>query len=72
VDANRAWRCRFHEAVDQLPGEEREVLRLVFYHRWSQPQIAELFQADERKLRRGWRSAGLQLRRLVGAELPQP
>jgi RNA polymerase sigma factor (sigma-70 family) len=63
--------CRFHEAVDQLPAEEREVLGLVFYHGWTQAQIAELFQVDERTIRRRWQSACMQLHRLVGAELPQ-
>ena len=64
--------CRFHEAVEQLPTEEREVLGLVFYHGWTQVQIAELFQVDERTIRRRWQSVCLQLHRLVGAELPQP
>ena len=63
--------CRFHEAVDDLPTEEREVMGLVFYHGWTQVQIAELFQVDERTVRRRWQSACLQLHRLVGAELPQ-
>src|SRR5438067_421874 len=27
---------RFHEAVDELPIEEREVVGLVFYHGWTQ------------------------------------
>src|SRR5262245_59718355 len=40
--------CRFHEAVDELPLEEREVVGLAFYHSWTQGQIAELFQVDER------------------------
>jgi RNA polymerase sigma-70 factor (ECF subfamily) len=64
------WR-RFHEAVDQLPTEEREVMGLVFYHGWTQIQIAELFQVDERTIRRRWQSACLQLNRLMGDELPQ-
>ncbi len=64
--------CRFHEAVDRLPAEEREVLGLVFYHGWTQAKIAELFQVDERTIRRRWQSACLHLHRLVGAELPQP
>jgi RNA polymerase sigma-70 factor (ECF subfamily) len=70
-DADRDLWCRFHEAVDQLPAEEREVLGLLFYHGWTQPQIAVLFQVDERTVRRRWRSACMQLHRLVGAELPQ-
>ena len=64
--------CRFHEAVEQLAAEEREVMGLVFYHGWTQPQIAELFQVDERTIRRRWRSACLQLHGLIGAEVPQP
>jgi RNA polymerase sigma factor (sigma-70 family) len=62
--------CRFHEAVDELPPEEREVVSLVFYHGCTQAQIAELFQVDERTVRRRWRSACLNLRRLVGDVLP--
>ncbi len=64
--------CRFHEAVEQLPPEEREVLGLVFYHGWTQAQIAELFQVDERTVRRRWQAACLRLNRLVGEQLPQP
>jgi RNA polymerase sigma factor (sigma-70 family) len=57
---------RFHEAVEQLPAEEREVFSLSFYHGWTQPQIAELFGFDERTARRRWRHACFQLTRLVG------
>jgi RNA polymerase sigma-70 factor (ECF subfamily) len=64
--------CRFHEAVDQLPAEEREVIGLVFYHAWTQGQIAELFQVDERTIRRRWQSGCLRLKRLVGNQLPRP
>jgi RNA polymerase sigma factor (sigma-70 family) len=64
--------CRFHEAVDRLPDEEREVMGLVFYHGWTQAKIAELFQVDERTIRRRWQSACVQLKRLAGDRLPQP
>jgi RNA polymerase sigma-70 factor (ECF subfamily) len=63
---------RFHAAVEQLPAEEREVIGLVFYHGWTQAQIAELFGVDERTVRRRWQSACLGLNRLVGQRLPQP
>jgi RNA polymerase sigma-70 factor (ECF subfamily) len=63
---------RFHEAVEQLPVEGREVIGLVFYHGWTQAQIAELFAVDERTVRRRWQSACLGLSRLVGQRLPQP
>ena len=58
---------RFHEAVDQLPIEEREVVGLVFYHGWTQEQIAELFQVDERTIRRRWSSACKKIRASAGA-----
>jgi RNA polymerase sigma factor (sigma-70 family) len=61
---------RFHEAVDQLPLEEREVVGLVFYHGWTQAKIAELFSVDERTIRRRWASACERLRNLVGGSIP--
>lgn len=64
---NDRW-VRFHEAVDQLPVEEREVVGLVFYHGWTQAQIGELFKVDERTIRRRWASACQRLRDSVGAD----
>jgi len=61
---------RFHEAVDLLPVEEREVVGLIFYHGWTQDKIAELFQVDVRTIRRWWASACHRLRQIVG-ELPK-
>ncbi len=61
---------RFHESVERLPAEEREVFSLAFYHGWTQPQIAELFQVNERTIRRRWQAACIQLSRLVGGQLP--
>lgn len=60
---------RFHEAVDALPTEEREVVGLVFYHGWTQVKIAELFGVDERTIRRRWATACDRLRQDMG-ELP--
>ena len=62
--------CRFHEAVDQLPAEEREVLGLVFYHGWTQAQIAALFQVTERTIRRYWQVACIKLAEALGGALP--
>jgi RNA polymerase sigma-70 factor (ECF subfamily) len=61
---------RFHEAVDQLPLEEREVVGLVFYHDWTQERIAELFNVDERTIRRRWKAACIKLRSIAG-EIPE-
>ncbi|MBM3983954.1 MAG: sigma-70 family RNA polymerase sigma factor [Planctomycetes bacterium] len=57
---------RFHEAVDALPADEREVVGLVFYHGWTQGRIATLFDVDERTIRRRWASACEKLRDTVG------
>jgi RNA polymerase sigma-70 factor (ECF subfamily) len=62
--------ARFHEAVDRLPTEEREVVGLVFYHDWTQVQIAQLFGVDERTIRRRWASAVEKLREAIGGSIP--
>lgn len=58
-----AW-CRFHEAVEELPIEEREVVGLVFYHGWTQARVAELFQINVRTVRRWWEAALVKLYRI--------
>lgn len=56
---------RFHEMVDNLPVEEREVVGLVFYHGWTQQQIAELFNVSVRTIRRRWEAARRRLREML-------
>ena len=62
--------CQFHAAVEGLPAEEREVVSLMFYHGWTQPQIAELFQVNERTVRRRWTAACARMREALGGQLP--
>jgi RNA polymerase sigma-70 factor (ECF subfamily) len=62
--------CCFHAEVEKLPAEEREVVGLVFYHGWSQAEIAELFQIDVRTVRRRWRSACVRLGEVLKGDLP--
>jgi RNA polymerase sigma factor (sigma-70 family) len=64
--------CRFHEAVDRLPEAEREVMGLVFYDGWTQAQIGELLEVDQRTVRRRWQSACLRLQETLGDRLPRP
>jgi RNA polymerase sigma factor (sigma-70 family) len=64
--------AQFHAAVEQLPSEQREVIGLTFYHGWTQAQIAELFQVDERTVRRRWQAACEALKRALGGQLPGP
>jgi RNA polymerase sigma factor (sigma-70 family) len=61
----------FHEAVEGLPAEEREVVGLAFYHGWTHGQIAELFGVDERTVRRRWRTACLRLHEALEGHLPE-
>jgi RNA polymerase sigma-70 factor (ECF subfamily) len=60
----------FHEQVDLLPIEEREVVALTFYHGWTQAEIAELFHVDERTIRRRWRGACVRLSDALGGRSP--
>jgi RNA polymerase sigma factor (sigma-70 family) len=55
--------CRFHEEVNRLPAQEREVVGLIYYHGWSQAQVAELFQVNVRTVRRWWEAALVKLHR---------
>jgi RNA polymerase sigma-70 factor (ECF subfamily) len=64
------WRL-FHEAVERLPAEEREVVGLKFYHGWTEAQIADLLGVTERTVRRWWRSAGRRLAEQLGGQMPE-
>ena len=44
---------------------------LIFYHGWTQAQIAELFDVDEWTIRRRWRSACRHLSEALGGRLPE-
>lgn len=68
-DELELWR-RFHEEVEQLPVEEREVIGLRFYHGWSDADIAALFGVTDRTVRRRWASGCARLAEALGGELP--
>jgi RNA polymerase sigma factor (sigma-70 family) len=57
--------CAFHQEVEKLPVEEREVVGLVFYHGWGQAQVAELFHVSERTVRRRWETALAKLQHVL-------
>jgi RNA polymerase sigma factor (sigma-70 family) len=60
-DELERWRA-FHDGVATLPAEEREVVDLVFYHGWTQAEVAKLFGVTVRTVQRRWQSAVLKLR----------
>jgi len=69
VEELERWSA-FHEQVEALPAEEREVVSLVFYHGWTQTDIAALFQVSERTVRRYWQAGCLKLNAALGGALP--
>lgn len=70
-DADMDRWTALHEAIAELPAEQREVVDLVFYHSWTHARIAELFQVDERTIRRHWKAAREALRMKFGGDVPQ-
>jgi RNA polymerase sigma-70 factor (ECF subfamily) len=63
--------CALHREVEKLPVAEHEVVGLIYYHGWTQAEVAELFQVSERTVRRRWESALAKLRRSL-KDLPPP
>jgi len=61
---------RFHEAVEQLPVEEREAIGLVFYHGHTRGEAAEILGVCERTIHRWWQSGCVRLNERLGGELP--
>ena len=56
--------------VERLPVEEREVVGLIYYHGWTQQQVAELLGVSERTVRRHWVSAVARLSTGLGGLFP--
>lgn len=52
----------FHEGIERLPPQEREVVSLTYYHGWSQREIADLFQVTVRTVQRWLDAAFAKLR----------
>jgi RNA polymerase sigma-70 factor (ECF subfamily) len=65
-----AWSA-FHEQIDALPAEEREVVDLLWYQGLSQAEAADLLQVSERTIKRRWMSARLHLQDALHGEMPE-
>jgi RNA polymerase sigma factor (sigma-70 family) len=55
--------CQFHAEVAKLPTQEREVVGLIYYHGWTQAEVADMFQVNVRTVRRWWEAALVTLHR---------
>jgi RNA polymerase sigma-70 factor (ECF subfamily) len=64
ADDMEKW-CAFHEAVARLPGEQREVVGLIYYHGWTQAEVAEHLGMAKRTVQRHWAAAMLALHELL-------
>jgi RNA polymerase sigma-70 factor (ECF subfamily) len=64
-----AWSA-FHEAIDHLPDEEREVFDLLWYQGLPQAEAADLLGVTERTIRRRWQEARLHVAEALHGEIP--
>jgi RNA polymerase sigma-70 factor (ECF subfamily) len=62
---------RFHEAVEALPDEEREVFNLLWYEGLDQPGLAEVLGVALRTVKRRWQKARLLLFEALHGEPPR-
>ena len=60
--------CQFHQEVAMLPEQAREVVGLIYYHGWTQAQVADLFQVNVRTVRRWWQAALVELHRALQSD----
>jgi RNA polymerase sigma factor (sigma-70 family) len=60
----------FHEAVERLPDEDRELFELGYYEGLSKEEMARLYQVDEKTVRRRWNKATRRLAEALGDEIP--
>ncbi len=64
-----AW-SRFHEAVEQLPAEEREIVHLTWYGGLAQAEIASVLDVSVPTVKRRWYRARLQLHAIMDGQVP--
>lgn len=57
--------CAFHEEAGRLPADEREVVGLIYYHGWTQAEVAEHLHISKRSVQRHWKAAMLKLHALL-------
>ncbi|MBL8797821.1 MAG: sigma-70 family RNA polymerase sigma factor, partial [Planctomycetia bacterium] len=63
------WR-EFHEKIDTLPEEQREVVGLLFYQGLTQAEAASLLGVAVRTVQRRWNAALVQLHEAMQGHWP--
>jgi RNA polymerase sigma factor (sigma-70 family) len=61
----------FHERVERLPDDEREIVNLLFYEALTQDDAAKLLGVNVRTVKRRWQSARLKLHGNLDSEQPR-
>jgi RNA polymerase sigma-70 factor (ECF subfamily) len=69
-DTLEGWTA-FHERVEALPNEQREVFNLLWYEGLSQPEAASVLGISLATLKRRWQSARLLLYQSMNGEHPE-
>ncbi len=64
------WTC-FHQAVESLPAEQKEVFQLVWYLGADQKTIADLTECSVRTVKTRWRNARESVRTTLNGEAPE-
>jgi RNA polymerase sigma-70 factor (ECF subfamily) len=63
--------CEFHEQIERLPDDEREVVDLLFYQGLTQAEAAELLQVNVRTVQRRWHAALVKLHDVLQGQWPE-
>ncbi len=65
-----AW-TRFHETVEELPDEQREVFNLLWYQDLSQLEAASVLGVSQRTVRRRWLTAQCAIAEALDGQSPE-
>ncbi len=60
----------FHEAIELLSDEERQMFDLLWYQELTQPEAAEIVGVSERTIQRRWQLARIRLQELLAHHEP--
>jgi RNA polymerase sigma-70 factor (ECF subfamily) len=62
--------AEFHEQIDSLPAEEREIVHLLYYQGVTQKETAAVLGISERTVKRRWQTAKILLYNALKQESP--
>ncbi|HMO13333.1 MAG TPA: sigma-70 family RNA polymerase sigma factor [Pirellulaceae bacterium] len=60
----------FHNIIETLPEEQKEVVELLFYHGLSQEEAAKVMNISVRTVKRYWRAARLAIHDKLKGDFP--